>query len=132
MLPMNARPGTNGGSVRVGLDVLADARAAVADAIGAEQVRRVGLLALAGEELVARDERARELRVVGRQPLIGVVERVAREELAARRQVVVDAALEEMLVEALVELEAVERRAVAEVRRRSAADIRSGTARPPG
>ena len=51
--------------------------------------------------LVSRDERARKLRVVGRQPLIGVVDGVARKPLAVRRQVVVDAALQEVLVDAL-------------------------------
>ena len=39
----------------------------------------------AGEELVAREELARELRVVGRQELIGVVERVARRRAGVRR-----------------------------------------------
>ncbi len=78
----------------------------------------------AGEELVARHEEARELRVVGRQELIRIVERVAREELMAGAGVVVDAALREVLVQRLAELEGVDRGAVAERRGRWRADTR--------
>ncbi len=38
---------------------------------------------LPGEELIARHEGARKLRIVGRQELLGIVECVAGEELAA-------------------------------------------------
>ena len=52
---------------------------------------------------------------VGRQPLIGVVERVAREELRAVRQHGVDARLEEVLIEPLIERERVAGQPAAEV-----------------
>ena len=99
------------GGVR--LHLLADARAAVAKAIGRQRFRRHHVTVLAGE-LIARHEVARELRVVGRQILFGVIQRVAREDLAARGRVVVDASLAEVLIERLVELEGVERGAIAE------------------
>ena len=75
---------------------------------------------------------ARELRIVGRQELVGVVERVAREELVAGAEVVVDAALHEVLVERLIERERVGRRAPGRATARWRAGTRRGTARPPG
>ena len=102
MSPMSSRPGTKGVQVLrdVRLDVLPDARAAEAEAEGVERRGRERLPVLGGEELVAREERARELREVGRQHLVGVVEGVAREELVALAAVVVDAPLKEVLVDA--------------------------------
>ncbi len=63
-----------------------------------------------------RKEGARELRVVGRQELVGVVEGVAREQLVAAAQVVVDAPLHEVLVELLAEREGERRQPLAERR----------------
>ncbi len=68
----------------------------------------------AGEELVARQERPGELRVVGRQPLLGIVQRVAGEELVPRAVVVVDAPLAELLPELLVVPEGEGRKAAAD------------------
>ncbi len=64
---------------------------------------------------MARDEGARKLRKVGRQPLIGVVERVADEELRAARPHGVDPRLEEVLIQPLIERKRVARQSAAEV-----------------
>src|SRR5215212_490960 len=92
---------------QIRLDVLPDARAAEVEAERVERRGRERLAVLAREELVARKEGARELREVGRQKLVGVVESVAREELVARAAVVVQAALQEVLSQPLVEAEGV-------------------------
>ena len=93
----------------VGLDVLTDARPAEPESGGVQRRGREDLAMLAGEELVAREELARKLRIIGRQELIGVVEGVAREDLPVRPGVEIDPALHEMLVERLREREVVDR-----------------------
>ena len=93
---------------------------------------REDVAVLAGEELVAREELARELRIVGRQELARVVERVAAEELVAAAEVVVHAPLHEVLVEFLVEREGVNSPAPARATGRSRAGTPPGTARPSG
>ena len=117
------------GSIR--FDVLSDARAAEADAHVVQRVRRERLPVFTGEELVLRQERAWKLRIVGRQELIRVVERVAREELLAVREVVIDAALQIVLIGRLTEREADRPRARRRAPARSRADIRSDTAPLP-
>ena len=72
-------------------------------------VGEIDLLPLAREELIPRQERARELRIVGRQPLIRVVERVAREQMVRGAGVVIEAALHEVLIDRLIEIEGVRR-----------------------
>ena len=91
----------------VRLDVLPDARAAEVEAERVERRGRERLPVLAREELVAREEGARELWEVGRESLVGVVESVAREELVAVAVVVVHAPLKEVLAYLLVEAEGV-------------------------
>src|SRR3712207_3843527 len=108
---------------RVSLDVLPDARAAEAEPEGVERRGRERLAVLAGEELVAREEGARELGEVGRQELLGVVEGVAREELVALAAVVVHAPREEVLAQLLVEAEGVGGEVARDAR---GADVRQG------
>ena len=88
MSPMLSRVATNDRQrLRgVGLDVLADPRPAEADAADADRVRRHDAAVFGREELIARDEVARELRIVRGQELVGIVERVAGEELRAGRR----------------------------------------------
>src|SRR5690606_1076991 len=90
---------------RVRLHVLPDPRAAEAEPHGVQRPIREHLLVLAGEELVAREELPRELRIVGREELVRVIERVAAEEAVGRRRVVVQAALDEVLIQLLIERE---------------------------
>ena len=54
-------------------------------------------------ELVARNERSRELWKVRRQPLLRIVERVAAEELRVVGQDRIHAQLREVLIERLIE-----------------------------
>ena len=73
-----------------------------------------------------------KLRIVGRQELIGVVERVAGEQLVAAAEAVVDPALREVLVEPLIERERVAGEALPERRPVGARDTPRGRARPAG
>ena len=99
---------------RVGLHVLADARAAVADARGVHGLAE-RLAVLAGQELIGGNEGPGKLGKVGGQPLIGVVERVADEELRAARPHGVDPGLEEVLIQPLIERKRVACQSAAEV-----------------
>ena len=94
MSPIMPRPGTNGGS---GWDVFASTfcptRVRLKPSRAMFNVRSDSTwLKFAGDELIARKEVARELRIIGRQPLVRVVVRVAREQLIAVVQVLVDPA----------------------------------------
>ncbi len=88
---------------RVRFHVLPDACAADAEPHRVERPVRKHLPVFTRDELVAREELARELRIVRRQELRGVVDRVTAEELARGRRVVVDAPLHEMLIQPLIE-----------------------------
>ena len=99
----------------VGFDILPYARAAVANAERVDRARRISLTIFAREELVARQERSRELRKVCRQQLVRVVNRVARKELVALVAVVIDFELPEILIQLLVKAEAVLRQPAAQI-----------------
>ena len=68
------------------------------------------------EKLVPRNERARKLREIRRQPLVRVIERVSREERIVRREIVVYPRLKEVLDEFLREAEVEGRQPASEVR----------------
>ena len=97
----------------VGLDLLANPRAAEAEADSVERRRREHFPVLAGEELVARHEGPRELRIVRRQELLRIVEGVAAKKLTVVSGVV-DAPLEVVLVQPLVERKVVDRKPLPE------------------
>ena len=97
-------------------DILAYASAGVAASKSLKGAGRKVIAILDGEELVARQERARELREVGREKLVRVVKRVARKELVVVAYVVIEPSREVVLIDRLREPEVERGEPAAEIR----------------
>jgi len=91
--------------VEIGFHALSDPRATEAEADGAQRSIRHHVPILARDKLVPRQEAPRELRTLGRQELIRIVQRVAREELMTGGEVTIDLALDEVLRQLLLKRE---------------------------
>ena len=115
MAPIVGCPGTNGDTACVVLDSTVCAmRVPLKPNRPWQCRRRQHAPVFGGQELVPRHERARKLRILRRQRLLGIVQRIADEQLRAGGRHGVEAALKEVLIESLVEPESVLGEAAAE------------------